>query len=88
MSKDAMLQTYEAVFKNGLVCFKTPPKGVKSARLLVTFLDRPTTVRRPVRRPRGSIEKAIVTLQGTFCVKERSLVKELIEERRQAAAHE
>ena len=83
-----MLQTYEAVFKNGLVCFKTPPKGVKSARLLVTFLDRSTAVRKPVRRPRGSVEKAITALQGTFAVTGRNLVNELIAERRQAAKHE
>ena len=84
-----MLQTYEAVFKNGQVCFKTPPKGVKpTARLLVTFLDPPAPVRKTARQPHGSIEKAIAALQETFSVPGRSLVAELIAERRRNAAHE
>ena len=81
-----MLQTYEAVFKDGQVCFTTPPKHVKKpARLLVVFLDRPM---RRTSRPRTTVDSVVAKMQKKFAVPGRSLADELIAERRCEAAHE
>ncbi len=51
-------------------------------------LNRPETVQKSMRRSHIRVEDAITEFQRTFAVPGRSLVNELIEERRQAAAHE
>lgn len=80
-----MLPTVEAEYSHGHVTFKEWPEGVTSAKLLVTVM--PETSVAP---DASDVHESLAEIRRMVSVipRERSLVDELIAERRREAARE